>query len=309
LFLAVLLLFLARDVLVQTLKFEEVGKIPGPAESIRVEGKYAYISVGKTLTAFNVSNPASPRRIGEYSFPERILGLRASGSLVYVAADLFGLGILDVSDAALQLRGSFKTPGSAKNVGVSGSTAVVADQVAGLDIIDVSNPAKPVHTSSVYLDGFASDVVIADSLAYAVDRPNGFYVIDLKKPKVEEPLSNLQSSVSINGGLQVEVIPPLAIRAFGALLLYDVSNPAKPVELMPFRTPGRPQRIAVQGKRAYVADGPEGLQVIDLSTPSKPQIVGSFKTMNPAADVAVADSLVFVVQRGADVAILRQIGN
>ena len=114
--------------------------------------------------------------------------------------------------------------------------------------------------------------------------------------------------------MQIEIVQgsagaALAIRALGQLLLYDVANPAKPVELTPFRTPGRAQRVSIRGAMAFVADGPEGLQVVDLSTPSKPSIVGGYKTANPAIDVAVTDTLALVVLRGGDVIILRQSGN
>jgi hypothetical protein len=284
-----------------------------PPELIRVQGKWAYIASNKTITLFDISNPASPARLGDYSFPDRILGFRPSGSLVYVAADLYGLGILDISQTGVpRLRGSFKTPGSAKNVAVWGRTVVVADQVAGLDIIDVSDPAKPAQIGSVYVDGFASDVVTAGSLAYAVDRPTGFYVADLSQLKSQEPMSTLQSSTASNGPVQVEVMqgstghPAIAVRALALLLLYDVSNPGMPVELPPFRTPGRALRVFIQGTSAYVADGPEGLQVVDLSTPTRPRIAGAYKMANPAIDVALANTLAFVVVRGADVIILRQ---
>jgi hypothetical protein len=139
--------------------------------------------------------------------------------------------------------------------------------------------------------------------------------VDLSKPKSEEPLSTLQSSVPINGGLQVEIMPgstgrpAIAVRALGPLLLYDVSNPAMPVALPPVRTPGRPSRVSIHGTMAYVADGPEGLQVVDLSTPTKPRIAGAYKMANPATDIATNDELAFVVVRGADVVILRQTTN
>ena len=65
--------------------------------------------------------------------------------MVYVAADTYGLGILDVSNAAVPvLRGALKTPGQAKNVAFFGTTALVADHVSGIDVIDVSTPARPV---------------------------------------------------------------------------------------------------------------------------------------------------------------------
>ena len=58
-----------------------------------------------------------------------------------------------------------------------------------------------------------------------------------------------------------------------------------------FDTPGRAQGVAVNRDLAYVADGQAGLQVIDLSTPSAPRVVGGFETARPARDVAARDSL------------------
>jgi hypothetical protein len=101
----------------------------------------------------------------------------------------------------------------------------------------------------------------------------------------------------------------------GWLQLYDVSNPETPVHATTYRTPGGEGwlpggggggRLSLKGTLAYVADGKEGLQVVDLSTPSAPRPAGSYKTAAPARDVAVADSLVFVVVGNQEVLILRQ---
>jgi hypothetical protein len=67
------------------------------------------------------------------------------------------------------------------------------------------------------------------------------------------------------------------------------------VQATTYRTPGNAQRVTIRGTRAYVADGPGGLQVLDLSTPSTPAIVGGYQTSMPARDVAVTDALVLVV--------------
>jgi hypothetical protein len=295
----------------QTLNFALVGSIAGSADMVRTQGAYAYLAAGKTLTIVDISNPAEAKRTGAYTFPEQIWGFRVAGSSVYVAADLFGLGILDVSNAAAPtLRGSFKTPGQAKNVAISGTTALVADHVSGLDIVDVSNPSKPMQAGSVFLEGFATDVVTSGSLAYAADRPTGFYTLDLSKPRPLEP-TGVQSATS-PGLAQLEVLPASAqhpalavLVANGLLQMYDVSNPAAPIKIPAYRTPGGARRVALKGRLAYVADGQEGLQIVDLSTPSKPSIVGAYKTASPARDVAVADSFVFVVV-GSEVLILRQ---
>ncbi len=279
-----------------------VGTIPGPADLVQVQDTHAYVVADKTLTIVDISNPASPMRLGAYTFPEKIWGFRVVGSLVYVADDFFGLGILDVSNAAAPaLLGSFKTPGQAKNVAVFGTKAVVADHMSGVDLIDVSNRAKPVSLGSFFVDGYARDVVAAGSLAYAVDAPAGLYVFDLSKPGPFDAVSTQQSATAPASIVVSEPSgapgPKVAVLVGGgSLQVYDLSAPAAPVRAATHRTPsGRPLRVALHGALAYVADGREGVQVVDLSTPSTPRVVGAYKTPNPARDVAVADSLVLVV--------------
>jgi hypothetical protein len=301
----------------QTMNLVPVGSIPNPQvgsanqfDTIEVRGTHAYVASGKTLTIFNVSNPASPTREGAFTFPEEIWSFTVSGSLAYVGDNFFGLAVLDVSNASAPvLRGSLKTPGQAKAAAVFGTRALVVDHMAGLVLVDISNPAKPISLGSFFVDGYARDVVTSGSLAYAVDSPSGFYVLDLSKPDPLEPVSLLQSGAGLRG---VEVSdasapgPKIAVLlGGGSLQVYDVSNPAKPIQSPPFRTPGGALRVSLKGKLAYVADGAAGLQVVDLSTPFKPAIIGSYKTTGPARDVAVTDSLVFVVTT-TEVVILRQ---
>ena len=298
----------------QPTTFMPVGSIPAPIDMIRVEGPRAYVSSGKTLTIYDVSNPSAPKREGAYTFPEEIWSFRVAGSTAYVGANFFGLGILDVSNpAAPVLRGSFKTPGQAKTAAVFGSRIVVIDHMEGVVLVDASNAAKPVSAGSFFVDGYARDIVTAGSFAYAVDSPAGFYVLDLSKPNPMEPVSALQSGAGLR---TIEVSGSLAMLVGGGSLQpYDVSNPAAPVKAPPFRTPGGAQRAALSGRVAYVADGGEGLQVVDFSRPAAPVIIGNYKMSGTARDVAVEGSLVFVVvseakarpQDGGQVVILRRV--
>jgi hypothetical protein len=286
----------------QTLSFTPVGSIALPADMVEVSGRHAYLAAGNTITVVDVSNPAAPKRVGAYASADRIWGFRVVGSLVYVAADLHGLEIVDVSNpAAPKLRGSYKTHGQAHAVDVVGTTALVIDHMLGVAFFDISNLAKPVATGSVFLDGYARHVAIFDSMAYAVDSPNGFYVVDPSKPP-SEPLGVLQSPDSGYGRIiSIAVTDPslgskiAAVTGGRSLQVYDVSKPAAPVLVARLRTPGGGQRMAMKGRLAYVADLEAGLQVVDLSTPAKPRIIGAHKTSSHALDVAVADSLVFVV--------------
>jgi len=295
----------------QTLTFSQAGSIPIAAvDTIEVQGKHAYLASGKTLTIVDISSPATPKQEGTYTFSEEIWSFKVNGSLAYVGNNFSGLALLDVSNPTTPaIRGIAKTPGQAKAAAVFGTKALVVDHMAGLVLIDISNPAKPASLGSFFVDGYARDVVTSGSLAFAVDSPTGFYVLDLAKANPLEPLSSLQSGTGLRA---VEASEPSAsgprlavLLGGGSMQVYDVSNPAKPVQAPPYRTPGGAQRVALKGRLAYVADGAAGLQVVDLTTPSKPTIVGSYKTAGPARDVAVSDSLVFVVT-STEVVILRQ---
>jgi hypothetical protein len=285
----------------QSLEYVQVGEIRGPADIVEAHADRAYIVSDRTLTLFDLSNPATPVRGGTYSFPDKIWGIRVVGSLLYAAADKFGLGILDVSQAsAPTLRGSFKTPGQSKSVAIVGSTALVADHMSGVNFIDVSDPVKPTSRGDYFLEGYARAVASNGSIAVAIDAPTGLYVFDLSGSGKLEPIGTLQSAerpgsvdlsaVSGPSGSRLAVLV-----GSGALQIFDLTNPTKPIKTATFRTPsGRPQGVALHGALAYVADSTEGLQIVDLTVPAAARIVGSFATRAPARSVAVTDSLVLV---------------
>jgi hypothetical protein len=80
----------------------------------------------------------------------------------------------------------------------------------------------------------------------------------------------------------------------GSIQLYDVTNQTAPVFLGSYPTASGQRRVAVKGSLVYVADGADGVQVLDISTPSKATVVGRFKTQKPARDIAVGDAVIAV---------------
>jgi hypothetical protein len=301
-----------RPAAAQTMRFLPAGSIPGPADLIEVRGTRAYVVSGKTLTVFDVSDPRNPVGRGAHTFPDKIWGILVAEPLVYVAADLTGVGILDVSSpSAPVLRATVKTPGQAKNIALVGKTALVADHMSGIDFLDVSSADTPVVRESFFLEGYARDVASAGSLAYAIDAPAGLYVFDLTAPGPIEP-KNAQQSATAPASIVLsdEPTPSLAVLVGGGLLqAYDLATPGAPTKAATFKTAsGRPLRAAMKGRVAYVADGREGLQVVDFSDRAAPRLAGAYKTAAPARDVAVSGPLVFIAlgtEEDGEVLILR----
>jgi len=59
-------------------------------------------------------------------------------------------------------------------------------------------------------------------------------------------------------------------------------------------TPDYAYGVAISGSHAYVADGVAGLQVIDITDPASPQLVGGVDTPYDAAGVAISGSHAYV---------------
>jgi hypothetical protein len=59
-------------------------------------------------------------------------------------------------------------------------------------------------------------------------------------------------------------------------------------------TPGQARDVAIAGSYAYVADGPWGVQVMDISDPSQPEIIGDHGTAGTCRCIAVAGGHAYV---------------
>ena len=64
-------------------------------------------------------------------------------------------------------------------------------------------------------------------------------------------------------------------------------------------TPGEARDVVVYDEIAFVADGAPGLQIIDVSAPALPSIVGSVDTAGNVRAVDVSGTLAAVIDGGA----------
>ena len=284
----------------QDVTLEPVGSIPGPAEHVRVQDDYAYVSRHTSFTVWDVSNPAEPVRMGSTDLPEEIWGFRVRGDRAYVGANFFGVAILDISDpAAPRLLSNHKTLGQTKIGAVYEDRVVLIDHMEGMVMVDASDESAPTGAGSFFLDGYARDVVTSGRMAYATDSPTGLYVFDLSASGPPEPVGILHAPAAPRSiEVQREVGEPSGILAGaggGDLQIYDASDPANPVRAATFETPGRAGRVAMTGAHVFVADTEAGVTIVDISTPSAPTSAGAFQTDAPARDIAATDTHVFVV--------------
>jgi hypothetical protein len=87
----------------------------------------------------------------------------------------------------------------------------------------------------------------------------------------------------------------IAYSCHGAsLLIFDIINPSNPILLSYYDTGGYAIGVYIQDTIAYVADGDEGLRLINVSNPDSPTEIGYYDTGDFTESVYVQDSIAYV---------------
>ncbi len=187
---------------------------------------------------------------------------------------------------------SLSTGGDAYGVQVVGKTAYVAADDAGLKIIDVSNPNAPKYLGGCITGGSAMDVQVNGNYAYVADYAQGLKVVDITNPAFPK----IVGKYSTEGlALGLHVVGNTAYVCDGDLNIIDVSNPTALKRLGVYTTGdnGFAWNVQVVGNLAYLAADSDGLQIIDISQPGSPIIIGGYDT-DEAHDVCVVGSHVYI---------------
>ena len=198
--------------------------------------------------------------------------------------------------------GTFRNPGYATDVALSadGNTAFVTDGTSGLDIVRINDLASPFLRSTYGKDGsrsFFTDITLSadGNTAFIADAFQGLHIADLSdrfsNPTFSFPadvVGSLISSTSFSGGgglirdLTVSSDGNTAFVALGflspfddggpkgSLSIIDVSDLSSPTVIGSYNLPGfgRSVTLSADGDTAFIADGPGGVQIVDISKPT-----------------------------------------
>lgn len=77
-------------------------------------------------------------------------------------------------------------------------------------------------------------------------------------------------------------------------VIYDITDKTKPILKSQLQFNYLIADIKVRGNYAYIANQYNGLQIIDISNPASPQVVGSYKTQSSAWNVALSGDFAYV---------------
>jgi hypothetical protein len=271
----------------------------GSCYGIEAAGNVIY-TIDSAASSFQALEAASrvrpPVLAGSYDTPVLAYNVTLHGDLAYVADEIGGVQILDISDPGnLSLVGTYDTGGQVYDAEVDGDYAYVASGNLGLRVLDISDPANPAEVAGTNVgmsDAYGVDV--AGNYAYIADSGTGCVAVDIANPTSPLPVGFAPTA---GDPRDVVVRGDYAYLANGAggLAIVDITDTAVMTVVGSEGTASNATGIDVSGNLACLADFDYGLRVYDVSDPIAPTEIGSMPTpTGNAYGVVIAGTRAFV---------------
>lgn len=218
------------------------------------------------LKVFDISNPASPRRVTTLRMPDRRLGGFDVRDNTLCVQDGAGFYVYDIA-----LIGAPRLLGTTNDILSTGNGLIISgDYVfvasSGLQVMDISDPTRPTRAASVEDTGVPSHLIMAGNMVYLACGFAGVYAIDVSQPLAPTIINHLVFSERV---LRVAYDSSfLYLSTLGeSLKVVDVSNPFEPSLVGTIGPPGN-RDSSVAGNSVYIATGYiDGLQVFPAQCP------------------------------------------
>jgi hypothetical protein len=282
--------------------------LPGIVQDVTVADSVAYVAAGTGgLVLLGVADPATIRTLGTVSLPSDALGIAVDpeNGLAYVVggrqtgpADSGFLSIIGVSEPQTPKKlASVEIPGPARKVTLIEHYAYVLYE-GGLLVVDVHDPGAP--TQVVRLDTPQGTRTLAAAAGYVYVAGYGLQVIDVSTPAVPRQVGISENRLPIGAlavwGQQVYLADTFCEwgHCGSTIRVGELSDPSTLQEIGTWTTDSAVTDLAVHEGALYVASWQKGLQVISLSDPVNPSLMGEYGTLPNVEDVAAADDLVYV---------------
>lgn len=165
--------------------------------------------------------------------------------------------------------------------------------------IDVSDPDEPgIATHSYNTGGYASQVIVSNDTAYVTDGKTGLLLLEALEGSPFELMKTISTSdeiydVRINDNYAYFAAGITGIQVFNL----NISNPPRE-EYRPinnYNTAGSAMAVDLSGDSLYVADGSNGLVILDVTSPDAIVSLSGYNVVGDTClDVAVQNQIAYL---------------
>ncbi len=246
----------------------------GEPRAVAAGEGFALVAQRAAFQIFDTVVPLNPTEIASVDnvqFDATDIILR--DGIAYALDDDRGLQIFDVTTPAVPaLIGSADFVNRAQGVAIDGTTLAIADLDYGLRLVDVSTPGSPQPLGKFELVRTDGGVEIDGDVVYIGDT-NAMEILDISDPMNPARLSTLAITEASDMQLVGDLLYVVSSDNFDDLYIVDVSDPADPLVLGTLMLEGRSYDLEVVENLVYIANGNQGLRIVDATDPSNPTLM------------------------------------
>lgn len=231
-----------------------------------------------------IIDPSNPDLIGRYDAPCKIRDVSLSSNYALVANDCSGLQVIDISDPQNPILGdNFCTPDVARNIFIYGNYAYLTNYNHGIRIFDISNPSEPFEVGFYDTLDITTYVYVDGDYAYVINREPGYHyfyilILDISDPSSPIPV-NTYTDFDIP--YYITVVDNIAyISCVYSMEIVDMTDPVSPIHLGSHFYQNRGRHLCVKDNYAYIACSENCLEIVDITNPENPSLVGTYDSLS-----------------------------
>lgn len=314
----------------------------GESQGVAVREHYAYVGVwGESkLAIVDISDPCRPEIVCRHGLHGYGYGLTVKGDYAFCAHGHHdktmgdagknhghGFDVVDISDPANpETVAVIKTPDyyvggpDSWQCEISGEHLFLADGLNGLYVFDISDPTNPQPVAHCDTPGYAHNLDIGDGLAFVADCRGGLQIVDAEGladglyeeqgvmpavpagcPPFAVDFPNYLSAGQVRG---VAAADGYAYLASGSEGLEILTLEPEPTHVARLDTPGIAYDVTVEGDVAYLADGPAGVAIVDVSDRTEPRLLARAAEGKLARQVVKFGDRLLVMEGNATIEVI-----
>ncbi|MBE0697698.1 MAG: hypothetical protein IH586_12320 [Anaerolineaceae bacterium] len=257
-----------------------------------------------------------------------VSGMVVDGDTVYLADDITGIYIVDISDVEnLTKTGLLPTDVGGWELAVEehgerglflqNERLFITDPSYGLTVVDVGNPEKPVRIGSYMtpLPDVLTEVRLMGDNAFVAARHSGFRTVDISDPSHPHELAydDKRKNLLTQNPTGLEIRDKFAYISDSnyPFHIYDISNPAKPRQtgaVFDKTASNGAFDIVLNGDLAYLSGWGlndafypgKGIWVIDIKDPANPAAVNFVDVANEDWDLSIENNYLYAMDENVD---------
>ncbi|MCD4828271.1 MAG: hypothetical protein K8R90_02420 [Candidatus Cloacimonetes bacterium] len=207
--------------------------------------------------------------------------------------------VIDTVQFNITTRGALCLPDAGVDVYVDGGNCYVANEYSGLQMIDSSNENAPVVDYTMILGGRTKAVSADESLVFVTNQSGGLHLIDISEYLMPMSVGYCET-IAVPYDVVVDLYGnyPYAWVADGQTGVLTIAlgndNPANPRVVHRLNTYGVSYALVRNGDILYIADGSEGVKMVDISDPTAPVVTQQSAFVGEARGLALDGNRLFV---------------